>query len=204
MSLIHPIAQESFRIIDQEIGHHSFDPATYAILRRIIHSTADFEFKELLYAPTAAIVAMTKALAAGIPIVTDVQMVTVGLQTMASRTFANPLITALDYGKAAAVGQTRAAAGMIAAWQQYPHALFVIGNAPTALLALCDCLRQSSIPCAGVIGAPVGFVNVVESKAALATLAVPQIRVNGRKGGSAVAAAIVNALLDLAWQEGQT
>ncbi|WP_448524711.1 precorrin-8X methylmutase [Parathermosynechococcus lividus] len=202
MSLIHPIAQESFRIIDHEIGDHSFDPATYAILRRIIHSTADFEFKDLLYAPAATVTTMTQALATGVPIVTDVRMVTVGIQTMASRTFANPVITALDYGQAPAPDQTRTEAGIIAAWQQYPQALFVIGNAPTALMALCDRLRQGSVLPAGVIGVPVGFVNVVESKAALANLAVPQIRVSGRKGGSAVAAAIVNALLDLAWQEG--
>ncbi|XFA71826.1 precorrin-8X methylmutase [Thermosynechococcaceae cyanobacterium Okahandja] len=200
MSLIHPITQESFAIIDQEMGDHGLDPATYSILRRIIHSTADFEFKELLQVSEGAIAQITKALATGVPIVTDVRMVTVGIQTMVSGTFANPLITALDYGEVAAVGQTRAAAGMRVAWQEWPNALFVIGNAPTALLALCDRLATSPRVPAGVIGVPVGFVNVVESKAALAKLSVPQIRVAGRKGGSAVAAAIVNALLDLAWQ----
>ncbi len=201
MSLTHPIAQESFAIIDQEMGDHGFDPATYAILRRIIHSTADFEFKELLHTSPAAIGQMTQALAAGVPIVTDVRMVTVGIQTMVSRTFGNRLITALDEAVAVPNGQTRSAVGMSAAWQKWPQALFVVGNAPTALLALCDRLKDSAVEPAGVIGVPVGFVKVVESKAALASLPVPQIRVAGRKGGSPVAAAIVNALLELAWQE---
>ncbi|MFN4280217.1 cobalt-precorrin-8X methylmutase [Thermosynechococcus sp.] len=201
MSLLHPIAQASFAIIDREIGPHPFDPPGYAILRRIIHSTADFEFKHLLQISPGAIAHMTEALRSRIPIVTDVAMVSVGIQTMVSRTFQNPIITALDDGSHTAPGQTRSAAGMIRAWQACPQALFVIGNAPTALLALCDRLQETAVPPAGVIGVPVGFVNVLESKAALARLPVPQIRVAGRKGGSPVAAAIVNALLALAYSE---
>ncbi|MDM7326049.1 MAG: cobalt-precorrin-8X methylmutase [Thermosynechococcus sp. Uc] len=201
MSLLHPIAQASFTIIDREIGAHNFDPPSYVILRRVIHSTADFEFKELLQISPGAIAHMTQALRSGVPIITDVAMVSVGIQTMASRTFQNPIITALDDGSHTAPGQTRSAAGMIRAWQHCPYGLFVIGNAPTALLALCDCLQETPVPAAGVIGVPVGFVNVVESKAALAQLPVPQIRVAGRKGGSPVAAAIVNALLELAYSE---
>ncbi|QLL29692.1 cobalt-precorrin-8X methylmutase [Thermosynechococcus sichuanensis E542] len=201
MSLLHPIAQASFAIIDREIGAHPFDAPSYAILRRIIHSTADFEFKNLLEISPGAIAQITQALRSGVPIITDVAMVSVGIQTMASRTFGNPIITALDDGSHTAPGQTRSEAGMIRAWQEWPYGLFVIGNAPTALLALCDRLQQTRVPPAGVIGVPVGFVNVVESKAALAQLPVPQIRIAGRKGGSPVAAAIVNALLELASSE---
>ncbi|WP_298615145.1 cobalt-precorrin-8X methylmutase [uncultured Thermosynechococcus sp.] len=201
MSLLHPIAEASFAIIDREIGAHNFDPPSYAILRRMIHSTADFELKELLEISPGAIAHMTQALRSGVPIITDVAMVSVGIQTMVSRTFQNPIITALDDGSHTAAGQTRSAAGMIRAWEQWPSGLFVIGNAPTALLALCDRLQETPVPPAGVIGVPVGFVNVVESKTALAQLPVPQIRVAGRKGGSPVAAAIVNALLELAYSE---
>jgi precorrin-8X/cobalt-precorrin-8 methylmutase len=86
-------------------------------------------------------------------------------------------------------------------FEKYPGAIFVIGNAPTALLALCAQLPTSPIQPALVIGAPVGFISVIESKAALAQTRVPQIRVEGRKGGSPVAAAILNALIVLAWED---
>jgi precorrin-8X/cobalt-precorrin-8 methylmutase len=86
-------------------------------------------------------------------------------------------------------------------FEEFPNAIFVIGNAPTALLALCSQLSTAPIQPSLVIGAPVGFISVLESKVALAQTPVPQIRVEGRKGGSAVAAAILNALLVLAWEE---
>jgi precorrin-8X/cobalt-precorrin-8 methylmutase len=88
--------------------------------------------------------------------------------------------------------------GLLKCWQSYPEAIYVIGNAPTALLALCQQVANSSQQPSLIVGVPVGFVSVVESKAILAKLAVPQIRIEGRKGGSTVAAAIINALLVLA------
>jgi precorrin-8X/cobalt-precorrin-8 methylmutase len=90
--------------------------------------------------------------------------------------------------------------GLLQCFGEFPEAIYAIGNAPTALLALCEVLPQSPIQPALVIGAPVGFVSVVESKAVLAQQNVPQIRINGRKGGSPATAAIVNALILLAWQ----
>ncbi|GHT91314.1 hypothetical protein FACS1894101_3910 [Betaproteobacteria bacterium] len=89
----------------------------------------------------------------------------------------------------------------MACWQKFPEAIYAIGNAPTALLALCNELKSTSISPALVIGAPVGFISVVESKTALANTPVNQIRIDGRKGGSPVAAAIVNALIAIAWDE---
>jgi precorrin-8X/cobalt-precorrin-8 methylmutase len=86
-------------------------------------------------------------------------------------------------------------------FEEYPGAIFVIGNAPTALLSLCAQLPTAPIQPALVIGAPVGFISVIESKAALAKTQVPQIRIEGRKGGSPVAAAILNALIVLAWED---
>lgn len=194
----HPILQQSFAVIDQEIGEHAFTAAEYAIVRRVIHSTADFEFKELVRFKPGAIEAGVRALRQGIPIVTDVSMVQQGVKTMVEKTFGNPLINAVGQVTEALPGKTRTETGLLHCLEHYPAAIYVIGNAPTALLALCDNLPTPKPTL--VIGATVGFINVVESKSALAQTDVAQIRVEGRKGGSAVAAAILNALLVLAWK----
>ena len=97
-------------------------------------------------------------------------------------------------------GKTRTETGLIQCLEKFPQAIFVIGNAPTALIAMCNKLQGATVLPALAIGAPVGFVSVVESKAALAQAPVNQIRVEGRKGGSPVAAAILNALIVLAWE----
>lgn len=202
MSLtIHPIAAQSFAVIDREIGEHSFSPAEYAIVRRVIHSTADFEFKQLIHFSAGAIAQAISALRRRVPIVTDVGMVKQGAIGLVSQTFDNPLLCAVEQVSEALPGKTRTETGLLECWRQYPEAIFVIGNAPTALLALCAELPSAPVLPTLVIGAPVGFISVVESKAALAQTAVPQIRVEGRKGGSPVAAAILNALIMLAWEQ---
>lgn len=198
---IHPIMQQSFAVIDREIGVHDFSPAEYAIARRVIHSTADFEFKHLLRFSPGAIETAIAALQRQVPIIADVGMVKQGIATVAAQTFGNPLISAIERGGNEALpGTTRTAVGMMDCWREFPDGIFVIGNAPTALLALCEVLPTATIQPTLIIGAPVGFISVVESKTQLAETAVPQIRVEGRKGGSAVAAAIINALLVLAWE----
>ena len=197
---IHPIMEQSFAVIDREIGDHNFSPSEYAIVRRIIHSTADFEFKELIRFSPGAIEAGIAALGDRIPIITDVGMVKQGIASLVSQTFGNPVIAAVDKAQEALPGKTRTETGMIKCYQEFPNAIFVIGNAPTALLSLCADLPLASIQPALIIGVPVGFISVVESKAALAQTSVPQIRVEGRKGGSPVAAAILNALIVLAWE----
>ena len=197
--MIHPIMQQSFAVIDREIGEHSFSPEEYAIVRRVIHSTADFEFKQLIrFSPDAISTAM-HALRQQVPIVTDVSMVKQGIATVVQQTFGNSVISAVEQASEAQPGKTRTETGLLTCWETFPQAIFAIGNAPTALLALCDQLPAPIQPTL-VIGAPVGFISVVESKAVLAQTAVPQIRIEGRKGGSPVAAAIVNALLMLAWE----
>jgi precorrin-8X/cobalt-precorrin-8 methylmutase len=200
LQLSHPILEQSFAVIDREIGSHDFSPAEYAIVRRVIHSTADFEFKHLLHFSPGAIDRAIAALRAKVPIVTDVSMVKYGIKTLVGQTFDNPIWSAVDYADQALPGKTRTETGLLHCWQTVPEAIYVIGNAPTALLALCDRLATAVVQPALVIGAPVGFIAVLESKTALAQLTVPQIRVEGRKGGSAVAAAIVNALLVMAWE----
>ncbi len=197
---LHPILEQSFAVIDREIGEHSFTPAEYEIVRRVIHSTADFEFKHLIQFSPDAIAQAITALQAGIPIVTDVGMVKQGIVSMVAQTFNNPVISAVHQVETALPGKTRTETGILECLDRYPAAIYAIGNAPTALLALCDRLPAPIQP-ALVIGAPVGFISVVESKASLAATPVPQIRVEGRKGGSPVAAAIVNALLVLAQEK---
>lgn len=218
----HPILQASFAIIDQELrdqelrdqelrdqelrdqapGQSSLSAEEYAILRRMIHSTADFDLRHWLRVSPGAIAAGIAALQRQVPIIVDVGMVRQGCQGMVARTFQNPLVAAVDGVAVGAPGRTRTETGLLQAWQQFPGAIVVVGNAPTALQALCDRLQADpdGPQPALVIGAPVGFVGVEAAKAALAETEVPQIRVDGRKGGSPVAAAILNALLVMAWE----
>ncbi len=197
-SLNHPILEKSFALIDAEVGEHNLSAVEYAITRRMIHATADFDYLNLLQCSPNAIALGIKALQEGVPIVTDVTMVQQGMATLVSKTFQNPIIAAVTQAPVAAPGKTRTETGLLKCWSQYPEAIYVIGNAPTALLALCDRIEHSEKIPALVIGVPVGFVSVLESKQALTQVNVPQILVKGRKGGSPVAAAIVNALLILA------
>ncbi|BAC88325.1 precorrin-8X methylmutase [Gloeobacter violaceus] len=191
---LHPITAESFAIIDAEIGEHAFPPAEYQIVRRVIHATADFEYQHLLRFEHGAIPAALAAIRAQTPVIVDVQMVKVGV---AGSLGDHPLICALEAGIIPQAGQTRTEAGLLGLSARYPEAIYVIGNAPTALLALVEAIRAGRAHPALVVGVPVGFVQVIPAKKALASLAIPQIRVEGRKGGSPVAAAIVNALMAL-------
>ncbi len=201
----HEITRASFKCIDEcidrEIGRHSFTEAEYAVVRRVIHTTADFEFIRLMQFSGRPFEAAIEAFRKGQPIVTDVSMVAAGIGTVVAKTWQSPVAIAVQQAKNTPPAQTRSAHGMQLCASANPEAIFAIGNAPTALLALCEGIGQSGWRPALVIGAPVGFVNVVESKQALADLAVPQILVAGRKGGSAVAAAILNALMIWAWEQ---
>jgi len=189
------IIDRSFAIIDREIGDCHFTAAEYAIVRRVIHATADFELKDAIAFSKNAIDRAITAIKKGTPIVADTNMVKAGIVTLASKYFGNPVIAAVSEVETALPGKTRTETGILHCCDRFPDAIFAIGNAPTALLALCD--RESFQP-ALVVGAPVGFVAVVESKQALAATSLPQIRIDGRKGGSPATAAIVNALIELA------
>jgi precorrin-8X/cobalt-precorrin-8 methylmutase len=197
---VHPILKQSFAMIDQEIGAHSFSADEYAIVRRVIHSTADFEFKQLIRFSPGVIEIASSMLTAGTSIITDVTMVKQGIVSLVEQTFQNVIVSAVELAETADPGKTRTETGLLMALERYPKAIVVIGNAPTALLALCDRIQADPQPMV-VIGAPVGFISVLESKTTLMNMPVPQIRVDGRKGGSAAAAAIVNALLVLAWEK---
>lgn len=196
--LNHPIVEQSFAIIDREVGKHHLSPSEYALARRVIHATADFEYLNLLRCSSGAIATGIQNLQQGIPIVTDVTMVKQGIASLVSKTFNNPIISAIEQTETASAGKTRTETGILRCYAKYPEAIYLIGNAPTALLALCQQLTPSAIQPALIIGVPVGFVSVMESKAALLKLNVPYITIEGRKGGSPAAASILNALLILA------
>lgn len=198
--LNHPIVEQSFAIIDREVGEHNLNSQEYAIARRVIHATADFEYLKLLQFSPGAIDAGISSLKQGIPIVTDVTMVKQGIRSLVAKTFNNPIITAIEQAEVADLRKTRTETGLLRCWAQYPQAIYIIGNAPTALLALVEQISKSEIKPGLVIGVPVGFVSVIESKKALAKLDIPQIIIEGRKGGSPAAASILNALLILATQ----
>lgn len=199
--LNHPIVEQSFAIIDREVGTHDLTPPEYAIARRVIHATADFEYLKLLKFSSGAIDSGIASLKQGVPIVTDVTMVKQGIRNLVAKTFNNPIITAIEQAEVAEPGKTRTETGLLRCWAKYPHAVYVVGNAPTALLALCQQVSNSSVVPGLIIGVPVGFVSVIESKQALAQLNVPRISIEGRKGGSPAAASILNALLILATQK---
>ncbi|MEL6488922.1 MAG: precorrin-8X methylmutase [Cyanobacteria bacterium J06621_3] len=202
----HDITLASFAQIDREAkkyaSGHDFSEAEYAIARRIVHTTADFDFLQLLQFHGDPVAAAGRALKKGSSIVTDVSMVAAGIGTVVRRTWDLPVVVALQQAPARLLpGQTRSALGMRRCSRDHPDAVVVVGNAPTALLAVCEDIAANRIRPAVVIGAPVGFINVVESKQALAALSVPHILVSGRKGGSAVAAAILNALMIWTWEQ---
>ena len=200
-SLNHPIVEESFAIIDREVGSHSYPEKQYQVIRRAIHATADFELLNLFYFSDRAIETAIAALRQKTPIIVDVGMVKQGIQGMVNKTFQNPIICALEKAETVPTGKTRTETGLLNCLTDYPEGIYVIGNAPTALLALCYKIKAGMTPPSLVIGVPVGFVSVIESKKALAQINVPQIRVEGRKGGSSVASAIVNGLLALSYEE---
>jgi precorrin-8X/cobalt-precorrin-8 methylmutase len=196
----HGTDAQSLAIIDREIGAHSFSPAEYEIVRRVIYATADFDYRSLIRFSDLALQSGAAALAARTTIVVDVPMVQVGITPTIQHTFANPVYCSMDALTRPQKDKTRAAWGIETLARRYPEGIFVIGQAQTALSAIADLIQAEEIRPALVIGTPAGFVGVEEAKAQLAESLVPHIHVEGRKGSAVVAAAIVNGLVDLAWQ----
>ena len=195
----HPIFSESVRRIRGWLGPTDFDPAEQDLVERVIHSGGDLSLATDLHWSAGACAQGMAALAAGAVILTDTAMAAAAVQPMARRTFANPVLSVLDWApQRAPVGGTRTALGMAAALEHHPGAVVLIGSAPTALEQLLD-LAQQGPPPALVIGMPVGFVGVAESKRHLAASGLAQIRLDGSRGGAALVAAAANALLRRAW-----
>lgn len=195
------IEDESFAIIDREVGTHALPPATWQVVRRVIHATADFEFLHLVHVHPDAITAGIAALRAGRPVIADVKMIAAGVseERLAARgSVLRSYISDDDVIAAArAAGSTRAIEAMRKAHRagELDGAIVAVGNAPTALLEIVRLAREEGARPALVVGVPVGFVSAAESKEALLASGLPAIVARGRKGGSPVAVAILHALL---------
>ena len=199
------IEAESFRIIDREAGPHGFGPEEWRVVRRMIHTSADFDYlRTVRFHPNAIAAGMT-AIRSGRTIITDTHMARAGIRKPDLKRFGVAVKCFMDdaetHAAAFATGGTRAAAAVDAAATEMKDGIYVVGNAPTALLRLIERVRLNQVRPALIVGLPVGFVNAAESKAALAELDHPYITNTGRKGGSNVAAAVVNALLLLAHEK---
>jgi precorrin-8X/cobalt-precorrin-8 methylmutase len=204
----HEILAESFRIIDTEVGEHHFGPLEWPIVRRMIHSSGDLALARLVQFSEGAASAGIQAFQAGVQIVTDVRMVAAGIQTPLREALGIDLQCFLNdtdvEQEALKRGMTRCAIAMERGIALFPEAVYVVGNAPTALTALTTAIRREAVRPRLVVAMPVGFVGVQESKEEILALPVPVIAVRGRRGGSAVAAAAVNALLLLAQEDAAT
>ena len=203
------IEAESFRIIDAEAGVHGWSAQEWPIVRRAVHTSADFDYvRDLIIAPTAIARGMA-ALRRGRTIVTDTRMAMAGISAARLEPFALTVRCLVDdplvAKSAKRLGVTRSLLAMRTAVQQEDAGIFVIGNAPTALFELLRLIRDEGVRPDLIVALPVGFVGAAESKAELLAAAaeyqLPFITNRGRKGGSNVAAAVVNALLILATGE---
>jgi precorrin-8X/cobalt-precorrin-8 methylmutase len=187
---VHPIETESYRILRSRVDLSHLPALTRAVTERVVHASADLDYAETLIANEGALRSGREALLAGAPLVCDTRMVAGGITR---REATVPLLDPRAAELAATEGITRTAAAMrLAVAETPPGAVWVVGNAPTALFELLE--RPPRDP-ALIVGLPVGFVGAAEAKAALAASGVPCVANRGEKGGSAVAAAAVNALL---------
>ena len=197
------IEDKSMEIIDNEIGSHSYSPDEWIIVKRIIHSTADFDFarENKVIFHKDAIQSAINALQRGCNIIVDVNAVSGGFNKDNLKKFGNQVICnisdSLVVEEAKRLDKTRAQTSMRLAAKQMNQGIVAIGNAPTALLEVIQMIKEGITSPALVIGIPVGFVCAVESKDELRTINVPHITNIGRKGGSPCASAIVNALFKI-------
>ncbi|MEM9713086.1 MAG: precorrin-8X methylmutase [Actinomycetota bacterium] len=191
MTGIHPIEVESYRILAERVDLSALAPLDRAVVERMVHSTADLSFVESARIGERATTALLDALTAGAPVIVDAAMVAAGITR-------HPTTCYLARVPVAPPGSTRSAAAFELAAAEHPTgAVFVCGNAPTALFALLDLHAAGRVEPAAVVGLPVGFVGAAESKAALwdSPLAPVSITNVGERGGSPVAAGAVNAIV---------
>jgi precorrin-8X/cobalt-precorrin-8 methylmutase len=192
----------SFRIIDKEAGPHGYTKEQWSIVRRMIHTSADFEWMEIVRFHPKAITKGIEAIRSGKSIITDTQMARMGIRHQEIESYGgtvtcfmnDPLVAKRALEKTV----TRAKMAMDMAVDSFKEGIYVVGNAPTALLRLIELIDAKMVNPDLIVGLPVGFVNAAESKTLL--LEQPQVSFitnMGRKGGSAVAASVINALIGL-------
>ena len=195
----HPIEAESFRIIESEAGFNGAAPEELTVVKRVIHATADFEYKDLLEFSPGALESAKSAIKDGANVITDVKMVEAGISKQRLSSFGCKVRTFISDKDVAILskktGSTRSAQAMKKAAPHMDGAVVAIGNAPTALRELLSLVREGKASPAVVVGVPVGFVGAVEAKEELTSSGINYITVRGRKGGSTVAVSIVNALI---------
>ncbi len=188
---VHPIEVESYAILRTRLDTSDLPPLIRAVVERVVHTSADPSWAGDLVCDEDALRAGRAALLGGAALITDVRMVAVGVT-------ARPSTVALDLVTPDLVpaGMTRSAAGIRAAVRRHPvGAVWAIGNAPTALVELLRCAAEGLVVASLVVGLPVGFVGSVAAKAALRAAGLPAVSNRSERGGAAVAAAAVNALL---------
>ncbi len=196
------IEKRSFEIITEELGGRPLDPENEAVIKRVIHTTADFDYADNLIFSPHAVTKGLEALRQGTPIITDTNMGKAGINKTALHKTGSEVYCFMadaDVADAAkSAGTTRATASMDKAAtlaDRGQECIFAIGNAPTALVRLKELVEEGRIHPKLIIAVPVGFVNVVQAKEMIMELEIPYIVARGRKGGSNVAAAVCNALL---------
>ncbi len=193
------IEKRSFEILSEILGDRKFNKEQEPIIKRVIHTTADFEYAEILNISHMALKSAKEAIKNGCNIVTDTNMAASGINKKTLANFGGKVVCFMsddDIAKEAKERDvTRASICMEHASKNENNKIFALGNAPTALIRLCELIEEGKIMPKLVVGVPVGFVNVVESKELLKKSGVPFIISEGRKGGSNVAAAIMNAIL---------
>ena len=181
------------------MGDRILDPKQEPVIKRVIHTSADFDYLDNLCFSKDVVDMMQQAIREGACIVTDTQMAKAGINKKRLATYGGEVFCFMSDDDVAAIakkqGTTRAVASMDKAAGLDQKLIFAVGNAPTALVRLYELIEEGKLSPAGIIGVPVGFVNVVEAKELIMRAPVPYIVARGRKGGSNIAAAIVNALL---------
>lgn len=193
------IETRSFEIITEELGNKKLIPGTELIVKRCIHTSADFEYADNLCFSEGVVEKAVDAIKNGACIVTDTQMAKAGINKKALAKYGGEVYCFMSdedvAAKAKEQGSTRAVASMDKAAEMGKPLIFAIGNAPTALVRLYELIEEKKISPCLIIGVPVGFVNVVQSKELIMDTDAPYIVARGRKGGSNIAACICNALL---------
>ena len=203
MRIDHPIFLESIRFIQSRLGSSELDPLQQQVLERLIHSSGDFGIQSLICFSPGACQQGIASLQKGAAILTDTAMAAAAISPMALRTTQSNVRTVLEWAPETAFsGTTRTAIGIEKAWRELsnqvldsPPPIVLIGSAPKALEALLDLVSCGAMAPSLIIGMPVGFIGVSESKTRLANSGIPHILLNGTRGGAGLAAAAINALL---------
>ncbi len=198
------IERKSFEIIDSEVGAHPYDARQWPVVRRIIHTTADFDFAGITLFSPDAVASGIAALRRGEKVLSDTNMVRAGVNKARLAAFGSDIACHVADADVAATAKAEGVTRSIIATRkgvQDGAGIFLIGNAPTALFELLELVRAGGPRPSLVVGVPVGFVGAEESKEALLESGLPFITCRGRKGGSAIAATILNALMLLAAEE---